>query len=72
MSLLMMGVTLVVLAPVVAALFLPLFYHILWVWVFSIPAALLFGIGFHQLVTWLAASRMLDRTPEILEITTRE
>ncbi|HCP74794.1 MAG TPA: hypothetical protein DIU08_09140, partial [Ktedonobacter sp.] len=72
MSLLMMGVTLVVLAPVVAALFLPLFYHVLWVWVFSIPAALLFGIGFHQLVTWLVASRMLDRTPEILEITTRE
>lgn len=72
MSLLMMGVTLVVLAPVVAALFLPLFYHILWVWVFSIPAALLFGIGFHQLVTWQVASRMLDRTPEILEITTRE
>jgi hypothetical protein len=42
------------------------------VWVFSIPAAVLFGIGFHQLVTWLVASRMLDRTPEILEITTRE
>lgn len=72
MSLLMMGVTVVVLAPVVAALFLPMFYHVQWVWVFSIPVALLFGIGFHQLVTWLVASRMLDRTPEILEITTRE
>jgi ABC-2 type transport system permease protein len=72
MSLLMLGVTLVVLSPVIVALFLPLYFHIQWVWVFSIPASLLYGIVFHQLVTWLVAPRMLARTPEILEVTTRE
>jgi hypothetical protein len=72
MSLLMLGVTLVVLSPVIVALFLPLYFHIQWVWVFSIPAALLYGIVFHQLVTWLVAPHMLAREPEILEVTTRE
>ena len=72
MSFLMLGVSLVVLSPVIVALFFPLYFHIRWVWVFSIPAALLYGIVFHQLVTWLVAPRMLAREPEILEITTRE
>jgi len=72
MSFLMLGVSLVVLSPVIVALFFPLYFHIRWVWVFSIPAALLYGIVFHQLVTWLVAPRMLARAPEILEITTRE
>ena len=72
MSFLMLGVSLVVLSPVIVALFFPLYFHIRWVWVFSIPAALLYGIVFHQLVTWLVAPRMLARVPEILEITTRE
>src|SRR5438270_3642482 len=67
MSFLMLGVSLVVLSPVIVALFLPLYFHIRWVWVFSIPAALLYGIVFHQLVTWLVAPRMLARAPEILE-----
>jgi len=72
MSFLMLGVSLVVLSPVIVSLFFPLYFHIRWVWVFSIPAALLYGIVFHQLVTWLVAPRMLARAPEILEITTRE
>lgn len=72
MSLLMLGVSLVVLSPVIVALFLPLYFHIRWVWVLTIPATLLYGIIFHQLVTWLVAPRMLARIPEILEITTRE
>jgi ABC-2 type transport system permease protein len=72
MSLLVLGVTLVVLSPVIVSLFLPLYFHIQWIWVFSIPAALLYGIVFHQLVTWLVAPRMLAREPEILEVTTRE
>jgi ABC-2 type transport system permease protein len=57
---------------VLVALFLPLFFQVQWVWVFTIPAALLYGLAFHQLVTWLVAPYMLARTPEILEITTRE
>jgi hypothetical protein len=72
MSLLVMVASLVILAPVLVALFLPLFFNIQWVWVFTIPAALLYGLAFHQLVTWLVAPYMLARMPEILEITTRE
>jgi len=72
MSIVMMVVTAVVLVPVAVALILPLFFHIQWVWVFSIPAALLYAIAFHQVVTRLIAPRMLERAPEILAATTRE
>jgi hypothetical protein len=72
MSVLMMFVTLVVLVPVAVALFLPLLFQIQWVWVFSIPAALIYAIAFHQIVTRLIAPRIIERTPEILAATTRE
>src|SRR5437588_1752570 len=72
MSMVMMFVTLVVLVPVAVALFLPLLFHIQWVWVFSIPAALIYAIAFHQIVTRLIAPRIIERTPEILAATTRE
>lgn len=67
-----MGVTAVVLVPVVAVLVLPLFYHLQWVWTFAVPAALLYGAFFYWLVTRLVARRILNRVPEILAITTRE
>ena len=44
MSLLMMGASLVILAPVLVALFLPLLFRAQWVWVFTIPAALPNGL----------------------------
>ena len=72
MSMVMMFVTLVVLVPVAVALFLPLLFQIQWVWVFSIPAALIYAIAFHQIVTRLIAPRIIERTPEILAATTRE
>jgi hypothetical protein len=72
LSMVLMMVTVVLLVPVGLALFLPLFFHMSWVWVFSVPAALIYAVVFHQLVTYLVAPRMLARTPEILEITTRE
>ena len=72
MSIVMMFVTLVVLVPVAVALFLPLLFQIQWVWVFSIPAALIYAIAFHQIVTRLIAPRIIERTPEILAATTRE
>ncbi len=72
MSVVMMFVTLVVLVPVAVALFLPLLFQIQWVWVFSIPAALIYAIAFHQIVTRLIAPRIIERTPEILAATTRE
>ncbi len=72
MSMAMMLVTVVVLVPVGLTLFLPLLWNMQWVWVFAIPAALLYGILFYQVLTRLVASRMLARVPEILEVTTRE
>lgn len=72
LSLAMMVVTAIILLPVAIALFVPLFFHSQWIWVFSIPAALLYGIVLHQLVTRLVAPRMLAREPEIIAVTTRE
>jgi ABC-2 type transport system permease protein len=72
MSMVMLLVAVVLLIPVALALFLPLIFHVQWVWVFAIPASLLYGLAFHQLVTRLVAPRMLARIPEILEVTTRE
>ncbi len=71
-SLLMLAVTAVLLIPVGVALILPVLFHVQWVWAVSIPLALVYGITFHQVVTRLVAPRIIDRTPEILAITTRE
>ncbi len=68
----MMLVSAVLLLPVAAALFVPLFFDMQWVWVFAIPAALIYAIVFHQLILWWVSPRMLAREPEILAITTRE
>ncbi len=71
-SMLMLLLTLVLLVPVALALLLPLFFHIQWVWVFSIPAALVYAAAFYLITTSLVAPHMLSRAPEILAVTTRE
>ncbi len=71
-SLLMLVVTAVLLIPVGVALILPIIFNVQWIWIISIPLALLYGITFHQVVTRLVAPRLIDRVPEILAITTRE
>jgi hypothetical protein len=72
MSMVMLVVTLIVLLPVAAALFLPLYFHVEWIWVFAIPGALVYAIAFYEIVTWIVAPHMLTRVPEILAVTTRE
>jgi ABC-2 type transport system permease protein len=72
MSIIMLIVTAIVLIPVILAFALPIFIHAEWIWVFAIPATLLYGIAFHQTVSRLVAVRMLAREPEILALTTRE
>ena len=71
-SLVMLVVTAILLVPVGVALILPILFHAQWIWVFSIPLALVYGVTFHQVVTRLVAPRILERAPEILAITTRE
>jgi len=72
MTLVMMVVSIIVLLPVAAALFLPLFFQAQWIWILSMPATLIYAIAFYMIVTRLVAPRMLTRTPEILAVTTRE
>jgi hypothetical protein len=68
----MLVVTAILLIPVGIALVLPVIFHAQWIWVFSIPLALAYGITFHQVVTRLVAPRIVEKAPEILAITTRE
>jgi ABC-2 type transport system permease protein len=62
----------IILLPVIMALVLPIFFHIEWVWILSIPASLLYGAAFYIVVTTLVARKMIDRTPEILNAIVRE
>jgi ABC-2 type transport system permease protein len=71
-SIAMLVVTAILLIPVAVALIVPVLIHAQWIWVFSIPLALAYGITFHQVVTRLVAPRIVEKTPEILAITTRE
>ena len=72
MSTMMFFVMLIILVPVLLALILPVIFGQQWIWVFSIPASLLYGLAFYAIVTMLVAPRMLQRVPEILEVVTRE
>ncbi|HLX57225.1 MAG TPA: hypothetical protein VKR83_09395 [Ktedonobacteraceae bacterium] len=72
MSLVMLLVTAVLVAPVGLAVFLPYIFNAEWVWGITVPMSLAYGIAFHQIVTRMVAPRILDKGPEILAITTRQ
>ena len=72
MSLVMLLVTALLVAPVALGLFLPLIFRAQWLWTITIPLSLVYGIAFHQIVTRLVAPRIVERAPEILAVTTRE
>jgi len=72
LSLLMLLVTAIMLIPAAVALVLPILFDAQWVWSFSIPFSLLYGISFYFVVTALVAPRILDKGPEILAVVTRE
>jgi len=72
MSLAMLVVTAVLVAPVAAAVFLPYAFNAEWIWSITIPLSLIYGIAFHQIVTRAVALRMVEMGPEILAITTRQ
>jgi hypothetical protein len=61
--------TYALLAPVAAALLLPLFLsHSEWL-VVTLPASLLYAIVFYEVVTRIAAAQLLARAPDILKAT---
>lgn len=71
-SIAMLFVSFILLIPVAVALILPIFLQAQWIYLISVPLALLYGLGFHQLISRAVASRIVNRTPEILAIVTRE
>lgn len=62
----------IILAPVEAALILPVIFHAQWWWIISIPLSLFYAGAIYYGLTTLVAPRILDKTPEILAATTRE
>ena len=72
MSLVMLLVTALLVAPVALGLFLPLIFRAQWLWTITIPLSLVYGIAFHQIITRLVSPRIVERAPEILAVTTRE
>ena len=72
MSLVALAVTAVVLIPVAIALVLPIYFHMLWLWTFSIPLSIVYGAAFYYVVTLLVSPRLMQRVPEILAVVARE
>lgn len=61
----------IILAPVEAALILPVIFHAQWWWIISIPLSLVYAGAIYYSVTMLVAPRILTKAPEILAATTR-
>jgi len=72
MSMLAFYAMVVILAPVEAALILPVIFQAQWWWIISIPLSLVYAGAIYYGVTALVAPRILDKAPEILAATTRE
>jgi ABC-2 type transport system permease protein len=72
MSLLMLVVSVVMLAPVALGIGIPFFLHEQWLWAAAIPLSLAYGLVLYIVFTNIAAARMLASEPEILQTTTRE
>lgn len=72
LGLLVLASTWALLMPVVAAVGIPLLLgHQVWLSI-SVPLALLYGVGLHQLATRLIAPRVLARAPELLHVIVAE
>jgi hypothetical protein len=65
-------VTALLLLPAIASIVLPYISGTYSIWLISVPGTILYGIIIYVSVTVLVAPRMLDRTPEILAVITRE
>jgi ABC-2 type transport system permease protein len=64
--------TCLILLPAIASIVIPYISGAYWVWSITVPGTTLYGIIIYVVVTTLVAPRMLDRTPEILAVITRE
>ncbi|GER87078.1 hypothetical protein KDW_12400 [Dictyobacter vulcani] len=62
----------VLLIPVGAAVALPIFFHMQWIWLLSLPASLLYGLAFYMIVTNIVAPHILKKAPEIVGTIAKE
>ena len=72
MSLAATLIMLILLIPVAAATFLPIIFHLQWIWIISLPISVLYGGAFYTIVTHLVASRIVTRAPEIASAISKE
>lgn len=64
--------TLFVMIPVGLALGIPYATGSLWIWSITIPVSLLYGAAIYAGITFLAAPRILNKAPEILNAIVKE
>jgi hypothetical protein len=72
MSFASMIVDIIVLLPVMAALVLPVVFHLQWLWLIAVPFSLIYGGSIYYAVTVLVAPHIVSRAPEILAQVARE
>jgi ABC-2 type transport system permease protein len=72
MGMFSLGVTLVILSPVIAGVVVPLILRIPLILTATLPLTLLYGLAIHQGASRFIAPRLVQRMPEILAQTTRE
>ncbi len=67
-----LGVTLLILSPVIVGVVVPLILGVPLILAVTLPLALLYGLAIHQGASRFIAPRLVQRMPEILAQTTRE
>jgi ABC-2 type transport system permease protein len=72
MGMFSLGVTLVILSPVIAGVVVPLALRTPLILAVTLPLTLLYGLAIHQGASRFIAPRLVQRMPEILAQTTRE
>ncbi|GHO88962.1 hypothetical protein [Dictyobacter formicarum] len=72
MSMLATLIMMILLVPVAAAVAIPIFLRVEWIWILSLPASILYGAAFYIIVTNIVAPRILKQAPEIAGIISKE
>ncbi|GCE12185.1 hypothetical protein [Tengunoibacter tsumagoiensis] len=66
------GLEILILLPVLAAFLLPLLFQMRWLWLFTLPLALLYALLIYLAGTSWASTLLVNRIPELLEIISKE
>ncbi len=72
LSLAAMAAMFILLIPVAAAVVVPLFLHLEWLWSITLILSIAYAFIIYLVTLFIAAPRMLAREPEIIAIVTKE